>query len=87
MESLKELSERARVCTNKEWRAELKDCHIKLDKAIDAFWRNPNVENLREVNSLWAKAHKVFVTCPPDADPLPPLSGAPVAPILAAMAA
>lgn len=84
MDSLKELSERARVCTNPEWRALLKEIHAELDKALDRLWREPTAAHMRDANALWARAHVLYKKCPPDADPQPPLSGAPTAALLAA---
>lgn len=84
MKSLKELSERARTCSNPEWQAELKKAHLALDVALDVLSCEPTDENMRHANCMWSYAHALYEKCPPEADPQPPMSGAPEAALLAA---
>lgn len=84
MTSLKELSDRARACTNADYKAAMVEAHIEIVKALDRLQRDPTAAHLRDVQCLWAYGHRVLKGAPPEADPQPPMSGAPAAAILAA---
>lgn len=84
MTSLKELSDRARACTNAEYKAAMVEAHIQLVNALERLQRNPTEAHLRDVQCFWAYGRRVLKHAPNEADPQPPLAGAPVAAILAA---
>lgn len=84
MDSLKEFRERGRACTKRDYQTTMLGTADKLDKALDKLWRDPTRENLKVVNSFWAFANRLHERAPPEADPQPPMAGAPTAAQLAA---
>lgn len=51
---LQKLGEASMTCSNAEYRKMLKDANDKIYVALNATYRNPTDDNMRDLNGAWA---------------------------------
>lgn len=72
MTFLKQLRDAAAACTNPDYKARLKLAADELQAAINGLHAEPDEDNMKYLNGLWALAHRVLKNTPHEADPQPP---------------
>ena len=72
-----DLREAARLCSHPEYKDVLKRAAEDLAYAAEYFHGEMDEESLRLLNGAWAHAVRVMKGKPDEADPNPPLAGAP----------
>lgn len=77
MNMLRELRDAAEQCSRLEYRVQLKDTAAHLQSAITRLGEDPTVLRMIELNGVWARAASLLKNLPDEADPQPPLAGAP----------
>lgn len=76
MNFLKELRERARVCSNPAYRDLLQEAANMVDNAVNELFEDVTTENMVRLNGAWAYAQAILKQTPDEGTPAP-LSGAP----------
>lgn len=71
MSKLLELREAAKVCSNVDYRFQLKNTADRLQAALGTLYTNPTDYNMTRVNCLWASAVRLLKNVPPEGDPAP----------------
>ena len=77
MTILKELRDAATRCTRPAYRESLQWTADHLEKLITELMETPNDEAMIHLNGTWSYAKKLLKNLPAEADPQPPMSGAP----------
>jgi hypothetical protein len=72
-----DLREAARLCTHPEYQDVLKRAAEDLAYATELFHGRGDAESMTLLNGAWAYAVRVMKAKPDEADPNPPLAGAP----------
>lgn len=84
MTFIKELRDAAAACTNPVYKHELRRAADDLLAWTDYLFHYPSREAMKSLNGSWANAERILKGVPAEADPNPPLAGAPEAARLAA---
>jgi hypothetical protein len=83
LDTLAQLGEVARNCSNLEYREFARSAVHEVSEAVKVMHAFPDAESLRLLNGAWAKAARIYSNLPPEGAPAP-LAGAPEAARLAA---
>jgi hypothetical protein len=74
MQTLAEMGDAARRCSNVDYRVVMQEAVMDTLIAIQQFEAYPSTETMRDLNGAWANAVRVNANMPPEGAPAP-LSG------------